>query len=367
MRRSIKTNTPDYFFIALVVLLVIFGLVMLASASSDLAKALFGNSYYYLLHQIYYGLSFGIIGFAAGALVPFRNLAKFAIPLLVVGIILLILVFTPLGLKLKGSERWIAFGPVTFQPGEFMKLAFLIFLAAWISKNKERSTSFARGFIPFLILIGLVAGLLVLQPSTTIAVIIFLASAVMYFAAGARLKFLLWSGGLVALCVAGLILVTPYRMERINAFFHPNSDPLGATYHINQAQTAIGSGGLWGVGYGESTTKVKYLPEPIGDSIFAVIGEELGFAGAMGMIALFGLFIWRGMRIALKTSDLFGRLMVTGFVSLIGIQAFINIGAISGIIPLTGVPLPFVSYGGTALAVFLTMSGIIVNISKYQR
>lgn len=366
-RGSLRPRSPDYLFIGVLAALVIFGLVMLSSASSDLAKLRFGDSYYYLKHQIYFGLLPGLVGFFAMLFVPFRKLEKFAVPFLVLSILFLVLVFTPLGLKIKGSDRWLALGPITFQPGEFMKLTFLVFLGAWISRDKERIKSFTRGFIPFLVLIGAVTGLLVAQPSTSIAVILFLASAAMYFAAGARFKFLFAAGAILVAVVGALVFITPYRMERIMTYLHPNSDPLGSTYHINQAVTAIGAGGIWGVGYGQSTTKLKYLPEPIGDSIFAVIGEELGFVGALALISFFTFFILRGFAIARGASDLFGRLLVVGFISLIGAQTFINIAAISGVIPLTGVPLPFVSYGGTALAVFLTMCGIVANISRYER
>lgn len=365
-RSSLRSRTPDYLFVGLLAALVVFGLVMLASASSDLAKLRFGDSFYYLKHQIYFGLLPGVVGFFAGLFVPLRKLEKFAVPMLVISIVFLALVFTPLGLQIKGSDRWLALGPLSFQPGELIKLTFLVFLGSWIARNKERIKSFVKGFVPFLILLGAVTGLLVAQPSTSIAVIIFLASAAMYFAAGARFRFLFAAGVLLAIAVGGLILVTPYRMERILSYLHPNSDPLGATYHINQAVTAIGAGGIWGVGYGQSTTKLKYLPEPIGDSIFAVIGEELGFVGALSLVLIFMVFVLRGFAIARGVTDMFSRLLVIGFISLIGFQAFINIAAISGIIPLTGVPLPFVSYGGTALAVFLTMGGIVANISRYE-
>jgi len=364
-RRSYKKGSPDFIFMGVVFLLVVFGLVMLASASSDLAKEQFGDSFYYLRHQITRGLILGILGFIFGMLFPYRKLEQYAVPILVISIILLILVFTPLGIKVKGSERWVGVGPFSFQPGEIIKLSFIIFLSAWASnKNRDRAKSFVRGLIPFLILIGIVSGLLFLQPSTTTAVIIGVASVITYFAAGANFRFLAAILLVGVLAVGLLTYITPYRMQRIMGFFDPSSDPLGGTYHINQALLAIGSGGLTGVGFGESTTKLYYLPEPIGDSIFAVIAEEFGFIGSMGIILLFFVFVWRGFLIGKHSRDDFGRLLAFGFTSLIGIQTFINIGAISGLLPLTGVPLPFVSFGGTALAVFLTMSGILVNISK---
>jgi cell division protein FtsW len=189
----------------------------------------------------------------------------------------------------------------------------------------------------------------------------------MYFMAGARMSFLIIAVLIAAITVSLLVYFTPYRFKRVLAFINPEIDPLGSSYHINQAKIAIGAGGLFGVGFGQSTTKLKFLPEPIGDSIFAVIAEELGFVGAVAVVLAFLIFVWRGLRIAKGAPDTFSRVLTAGFVSVIGLQAFVNIAAISGLIPLSGVPLPFISYGGTALAVFLTIAGIIANISKYSR
>jgi len=362
-----RTSSPDYVFIGLVMALTLFGLVMLTSASSDLAQVRFGNSYYYLNHQIIFGLSFGIVGFLVGTFLYYRRWERWATFLLVVTIALLMLVFSPLGFTAKGASRWLTFGELTVQPGEILKLTFLIYLSAWIGKSAKRGKSLTEGFLPFLVLIGFVTLLLMLQPSTTTAVIIFLAALVMYFTAGARFKFVVAAVLLAGLALSVIIYITPYRFQRVVSFFNPDVNELEEGYHINQSLIAIGSGGVFGVGYGKSTTKLRYLPEPIGDSIFAVIAEEFGFVGASLLTLVFLGLIWRGLRIARSVSDNFGRLLVTSFISLIGIQAFINIAAISGLIPLTGVPLPFISFGGTSLAVFLTMSGIIVNVSRYRR
>ncbi len=362
-----KTRTPDYAFIIIVVMLVIAGLVMLTSASSDLAKAKFGDGYYYLKHQIIFGLSFGIVGFIICFFAPIKYIEKSSVFLLGLTILSLLLVFTPLGGEIKGSERWLFLGSFSFQPGEFAKLSLVIFLASWLSRNQARSKTIQKGLLPLLLFLGIVLGLLVLQPSTTIAVIIFLATLIMYFTAGAKMRFIVFILLIVALAFAGLILSTDYRMDRVLGFLDKESDPRDTTYHINQALTAIGSGGITGVGFGNSATKLKYLPEPIGDSIFAVIAEEFGFIGSVVVLFLFSALVGRGFSIAQKTPDGFSRLVCVGFTSIVGIQAFVNIGAISGFLPLTGVPLPFISYGGTALAVFLTMSGIIANISKHRR
>ncbi len=360
------TSPPDYIFLGLVVFLTVFGLVMLTSASSDLAEARFGKSFYYLEHQILRGLMAGIIGFIVGMVIYYRRWEQLALPLLLITIILLLLVFTPLGLTLKGSSRWISIGGLSIQPAEILKLTFLLYLSAWLAKSEVRRRSFKDGFLPLMFLIALVIILIVLQPSTTTAVIIFLAALATYFTAGGRFKFLIAAVLLAAFGLALLIYFTPYRLERIITFLNRDVDELGRGYHLNQSLIAIGSGGLFGVGYGDSTTKLRYLPEPMGDSIFAVIAEELGFVGATFLILAFLFLVLRGLKIAKNAPDSFSRLMVTGFVTLIGIQAFVNIAAQSALIPLTGVPLPFISFGGTALAVFLTMSGIIVNVSRYR-
>ncbi len=362
--RFTKGGSPDYVFIAFLVILVVFGLVMLASASSDLAKTKFGDSYYYLKHQIVYGLIPGIVGFFLALFFPLKLWEKISLPALFVSIILLLLVFSPLGFRALGADRWVLIGGIGFQPGEIVKLTFLIYMAAWIGRNRTRAKSFTQGFLPMLILLAFVIVPLILQPATTTAVLIFISVITMYFTAGAKIRYLFWIGIVAVVALVALIFITPYRMQRVLSFMNPDADPLGKTYQINQTLIAIGSGGIWGVGYGRSTTKLHYLPEPIGDSIFAVIGEELGFVGSAALIIFFLFFIWRALSIARKAPDGFGRLATIGFSTLIGLQAFVHIGANSGLIPLTGVPLPFISYGGTALAMFLTMSGIIVTISK---
>ncbi|MDP1719175.1 MAG: FtsW/RodA/SpoVE family cell cycle protein, partial [bacterium] len=183
---------------------------------------------------------------------------------------------------------------------------------------------------------------------------------------GAKMSYVAGVMVIGALALAAIVVATPYRLQRVVGFLDPSSNPLGAGYHINQAQIAIGAGETFGVGYGKSTTKINYLPEPIGDSIFAVVAEELGFVGAVGLIGVFMVLVLRILLLARKTKDKFGKLVLIGFGIIIGLQVFINIGAISGILPLTGVPLPFISYGGTALAVFMTMGGIVTNISRYS-
>ena len=368
MRISKPTSPPDYLFLAAIIILVVFGFVMLASASSDLAKDRFGDGYYYIKHQAINGFVIGILGFLTGLLVYYRRWERLAVSLLVVNIILLILVFTPLGLSSKGAARWLEFGSFSFQPSEVLKLTFLIYIAAWIVSGRKRNKSFSEGLLPFVVIVAVIAFILFKQPSTTIAALIFFTSIIMYFAAGARFSFLAIFFALGAIGFSLVVYLTPYRFARIITYIKPESaNSLAEGYHINQALTAIGSGGLFGTGYGRSTTKLHYLPEPIGDSIFAVIGEELGFAGSLAFLFLFFFLIWRGFMIVRQTTEKFGKTLVIGFTSIMALQSFVNIGAVSGLLPLTGVPLPFVSFGGTSLAVFLTMGGIILNVSRYRR
>jgi cell division protein FtsW len=353
----------DYAFVTFLFILTVFGLVMLTSASSDLARSQFGDSFYYLKHQIFFGLLPGLVGFFAGLFIDYHFWAKISVWLIALSIGLLLLVFTPLGFHALGADRWVHFGSFSFQPGEIVKFTFIVYAAAWLAKGKMRAQSFGNGLLPFGLLLGSVILPLILQPATTTAVLIAVGALAMYFAAGAKIRYISLIVLLGAAAFAALVFVTPYRFQRVTGFLNKQSNVLTTNYQLNQAMIAIGSGGLWGVGYGRSTTKLHFLPEPIGDSIFAVIGEELGFVGSGALIIVFLLFIWRGLKIAKNASDAFGRLMVTGFMTIIGFQTFVNIGAISGVIPLTGVPLPFISYGGTALVTLLTMGGITTQIA----
>ena len=366
MSYSKAGHHPDYFLMALVFVLVLFGLVMLSSAGSELGKIRFNDSYYYLKHQVYNGLIVGLIGFFLAYKIRYQYYKKLALPLLIGTFVLLGLIFTSFGVALGGATRWLSFGPITFQPSEILKLTFIIYLAAWLSNEKEnRKRSFWQGFLPFLIVVGVMAGLLLKQPSTSMVVILVGAALVVYFASGAKLKYFIGTLLLVAIGIGAITYFTPYRLERITSFLNKTEDSLGSDYHRNEALIALGSGGVFGVGYGESKTKTNYLPAPVDDSIFAVIGEELGFVGAGSLVALFGMLTFRLFWIARKLRDKFGQLMLIGFASVIAIQSLINIGAISGVFPLTGIPLPFISYGGTSLAIFLTMAGIALNASKY--
>ena len=361
-----KTNQPDYFLISAIFVLMIAGFVILASASSEIGKIKFNDSYYFLKHQITFGFSLGLLGFLVAYFIPYKSYRSASFAFLLFSIILLALVFTNLGITSGGASRWLKIGPIVFQPAELVKLTFILYLAAWLSNLKmNRSRDFWTGFMPFILISGFIAALLLLQPATSTVMILMGTGMIMYFISGARLSHLaiVVLAGLMVLSV--IILFTPYRLQRITTFFNPGNDMSGAAYQINQSLNAIGSGGLFGVGYGRSTSKSSYLPDPIDDSIFAVAAEELGFIGISMLIIFFAFLVFRLFWLAKNLRDRFGQLVLVGFGSLIAFQSIVNMGAISGLLPLTGVPLPFISYGGTALAVFMTLGGISVNISKY--
>ena len=359
-------HKPDSFLLALIFILTVIGLVVLSSASSDLGKTRFDNSYYYLIHQLLYGLSLGLVGFIVAYCVDYRRYRKFALPLLMLSVIALTLVFTRFGPVIRETHRWVVIGPVSFQPAELLKLTFIMYLAAWLSNVNMSRGHTIEGYLPFLTVTGVVAALLLLQPATSTVVILITSGLIVYFASGAKVKYIAITGLIGAVCLAGVILVTPYRLQRIKGYLEGGKDTQGKNYHLNQALIAIGSGSFKGVGYGQSAAKLHNLPEPIDDSIFAVISEEFGFIGSSTVLMLFAMLIFRLFWLAHTTRDKFGRFMLIGFASIIGLQSIVHVAAISGLLPLTGVPLPLVSYGGTALAVFLTMLGISVNISKYS-
>lgn len=362
--QPLRRRSADYLIIVTLLLLVLFGLVMLASASSHAGRVKHGDAAFYLKHQLLSGLLPGAAGFAFAFFFWYRRYEKLSIPLLLGSLGLLFLVFTPLGVTAGGAARWLALGPVSFQPSEILKLTFVLYLASWLARPKGRERRFVQGFFPFLIVSGLIAGILLEQHSTSVAFILLLTALILYFVSGAKMTYV--GGALLAgaAVFAMIVMATPYRRERILSYLRPELAPEAGGFHLTQAKTAIGAGGLTGVGYGRSTTKISYLPEPIGDSIFAVIAEELGFAGVLFLIGLFCLLLGRMFMLAFRVRDRFAHLLLVGFASLIAAQTLLHLGAITGLLPMTGVALPFISYGGTALAVFMTMIGIVANISR---
>lgn len=360
---------PDMVFLGLVLGLTAFGLVALASASGPIAYERFRDSFYFLKHQLLFGVVPGLIAMVVMMRIPYRIWKKAAIPLLLISIGLLILVFIP-GIRAEfGTARsWVQFGPISFQPSEIVKLTFLFYLAAWLEARGERGVrDFSTGLVPFLVVLGVITGLLILEPDTGSTAIIVIEALAVYFVAGSAVIHLAMIGGAGLALLALLIKISPYRAARLMTFLHPELDPQGIGYHVNQALLAVGSGGFWGLGLGHSRQKFQYLPEVQGDSIFAIIAEEMGFLIAAGVIVAFLVLLWRGLRIASQAPDYFGKFVAVGVMAWIVFQAFVNIGAMLGILPLTGVPLPFISYGGTALVMTLAACGVLLNISMHKR
>lgn len=364
---SQKVKNPDYFLLTIILILVIFGFFILSSASIIISQSKFGDPYYYLKHQLIYGLIFGLIGFLIAYKFPYFKLKKFALPLLILNIILLILVFVPkIGFSYGGAKRWISIGPIFFQPSELLKFSFIIYLAAWLDKKKPFLKNFWFGYLPFLFMIALISLLIITQPDTGTLGIILISSLFMFFTAETKILHIILTIILGSGVLFLLIKISPYRLKRFLVFLNPEIDPLGISYQINQAILAITSGGIFGLGFGKSLQKYNYLPHPATDSIFAIFAEETGFLGVLILLIIFFLLFLRGLKIAKETPDRFGKFLAIGIVSLITTQAIINIAAISGLMPLTGIPLPFISYGGSALFIFLTASGTLLNISKYK-
>ncbi|MDI6591420.1 MAG: FtsW/RodA/SpoVE family cell cycle protein [Patescibacteria group bacterium] len=363
---------PDYILIGVTGVLLILGILILSSVSAPLSLERFGTTYYYLNHQLLFGLIPGIILAFLVFRIPLELLKKWVPIFLFVNLILLGMVFLPkIGAIFGGAARWISVGAFSFQPAEFLKLTFILYLASWLTTRTklcskfERKEEFSQTLIAFLIVIGLISLFLIFQPDISTLGVIVLVAAFLYFSAGTPL----WHSILIILVGGGslfaLIKLAPYRLSRLLVFFKPEIDPMGIGYQIKQALIGVGSGGILGLGLGRiSGQKFGFLPGSISDSIFVILAEETGFVGSLILILLFLIFLWRGFKIGKSSKDKFFQLAALGISSWITLQAFINIGSMIGILPLTGIPLPFISYGGSALIAELIGVGILLNISK---
>ena len=363
-----RTRHVDRVFLLIVVILTVVGFFIFVSAALGLLARNGASFSSVATSQIFLGLILGSIGLLVASNVHYKHLKRYSLYIFIFSLFATFLVFIPgLGFEYNGAKRWIGIASFSIQPAEFLKLGFVIYFAAWLSGIRDKLHSFTYSVVPFVVLSCLIAVPLLLQPDTGTVVVILTAGLAMFIAAGARVRDVLVLLGTGALMFAGLVLVRPYVMERILEFIDPGRDPLGSSYQVQQSLIAIGSGGFFGRGFGQSIQKFSFLPEPIGDSIFAVLAEEFGFIGSFALIALFLFFAFRGLRIASRSPDYFSGLLVIGIVILIVSQSFINIASMLGIFPLTGVPLLFVSHGGSALFAALLGVGIILNVSKYER
>jgi cell division protein FtsW len=360
-----RKKLPDFILLFTIIALVLSGLIMILSASSVKAEQLFSNSYYFFYNQLKY-LGVALLLSAIIYKLKYEKLKELAPYLLLVSLGTLILVLIPgIGEIAGGSRRWLSLGPVNFQPSELAKFTIVIYLAAYIDKNKDKIKQIKNGILPPLIVIGLISFLILLEPDLGTAVSLSLVAAAMIFVGGIRISLFIVLGIVSLLFSLAAVMAEPYRRERLFTFLNPWQDPLDSGYHIIQSLLALGSGGLFGVGAGNSHQKFLYLPEPGTDFIFAVLGEEFGLLGTLFIISLYFLLAWRGLKIATRVDDSFGSMLAVGITSMVVIQALINMAVVTSLMPVTGITLPLISYGGSSLVINLTALALLLNISRY--
>lgn len=358
-------TAPDFVIIATTLMLLGIGVVMVYSASAIYAQNQFHDAYYFAKRQMIFAL-LGITSMYLMMNIDYWVWKKWAKAGFMISIALLILVLL-IGNEVNGSKSWLGLASFGIQPGEFAKFGVAAFLAKWLADNQKQIVFFRKGLLVSLAIPLSCFGLIMLQPDLGTGVVLIGMAVVMIFAAGARISHFAWLGLAGVAGFVGLVLSAPYRIKRITSFLDPWSDPLGTGYQIIQSLYAIGPGGLLGLGLGQSRQKHLYLPEPYNDFIFSIIAEELGFVGGTFVLLLFLLLLWRGMRVAITAPDLYGNLLALGITSMIAIQVVINIGVVTGTFPVTGITLPFLSYGGSSLTLMLTGIGVLLNISRFSR
>lgn len=357
--RSIRSSV-----FIIVAILISIGIVMIYSTSAIYAYDKMGDNLYFLKrHIVYLAVGLGMMLFAMG--ININTLKRFSKPMIIVSIVLLALVLAPhIGRETAGARRWFRLGPFNFQPSELAKISLILYISDLMSRKSDIVKSFLYGYIPPMIVLGAVVGLVLLEPDLGTAIAMAIISVIMLFVSGVKISHIAVSflASLPALYL--LLFSVPYRRRRIMVFLNPWADKRGAGFQIIQSFVALGSGGLLGVGLGQSRQKLFYLPASHTDFIFSIIGEELGFLGTASVIILFILFVWQGMKVVFKADGRFEKLLALGIVSLIALEAVINIGVTAGALPTKGLPLPFISYGGSALIFHLVAIGLLLNVAK---
>lgn len=359
---EIKRYRSDFFLLGLTGILTAAGLLMVYSSSAPLAQDRYGASHYFVLKQFIWALAGGAALLTFWKL-DYNKIQIFALPLWMLTVILLLLVLW-IGPDIGGARRWLRLGPLSFQPSELAKLACVLSVASYADKHRSRMGSFQKGFLQPILLAGILCGLIVIEPDLGTPILLGVATLAILAAAGARFHHILLL--LIPAMLAGYALIrqAPYRWRRLLVFLDPWADPQGAGYQVVQSLLAIGSGGIFGRGLGTSRIKLLYLPEPHTDFIFPILAEELGFLGSAFIVILFTLLLWRGVRIALRAPNLFGSLMAWGLIFILGFQALINMSVALSLVPTKGMPLPFLSFGGSSLLFTLTAIGILLSISS---
>ena len=365
MSKRKNKEKPDLVLLITIFLLSFLGFLILAGVSMTMSKKFGYESLHFIKHQLLFGYLPGIILAFIAYKINFKFVKKIAFPLVILAIILMLCVFLPkIGSTAGGAKRWVSFFGFVFQPSEFLKLSFIIYLSAWLSKHQAKKQNFLKFFVPVVIIIGIISILLIAQPDISTLGVISSIALILYFSSNTPL----YHAGILGLAGIGglalLIKIAPYRANRFLVFLKPNIEPLGIGYQIRQSLIAVGSGGILGQGLGLSIQKFGFLPQPMTDTIFSVFAEETGFVGCIIFILLLLIFAWQGFKVAKKADNNFLKLMAIGIVSWFVLQSFINIGAIIGILPLTGIPLPLVSYGSSHLIMEFIAIGLLLNISK---
>lgn len=360
-----RPGKVDKYLLWLIAAIVFIGILIFTSASLGLLARSDSGPGNVIFSQLVLGLGIGLVLGYITFKIPYVYFRKLSFWIFLLSVLASFLVFTKLGFEFAGARRWLALGSFSFQPAEFLKFGFILFFSSWLAVIKDDIKTIRYGVIPIAVILFVVALPLLLQPDHGTFLAIFGAAVAMIIVAGIR-----WRDLLVFVLVAMLILLViaffkPYVMQRITTFINPNSDPLGASYQLRQSLIAVGSGGTFGNGFGQSIQKFTYLPEPVGDSIFAVFAEEFGFAGSVLLIGLYITLLWRGFKLAKRSTDPFITILFVGFFILIVAQSFLNIAAMIGLFPLTGIPLVFISHGGTALMFTLIEMGLILQLTKY--
>ncbi|BCJ86074.1 stage V sporulation protein E [Effusibacillus dendaii] len=359
-------RNPDLLIIVTVLLLLGVGVVIVYSASAILSQQRYEDSFYFAKRQLLWAVA-GVCMMFFMMNFDYLKLKRWAKPIMLICFLLLVVVLTPLGVQRNGSQAWLGIGSFGIQPSEAAKLGLIIFFAWYLEKHQNRIHEFKRGLLPPLALLVLAIGLIMLEPDLGQSTVLAGTILILIFSAGARLQHLFGLASLAIPAFAALVLVAPYRLQRIFAFLDPWKYELDAGYQIIQSLYALGPGGLMGLGLGRSRQKFLYLPEPQTDFIFCILAEELGFIGGATVLLLFLLLLWRGVRVAITAKDTFGSLLAIGITAMIAVQVIINIGVVTGSMPVTGITLPFISYGGSSLLLMLTGIGILLNISRYSR
>ena len=355
-----QKNKMDFLLFLLPLALTLFGILMIYEASNIASYQSFSDKYYFVKEQFTAALiGFLILGIFSQ--IHYRFFFNLAIPTLIVSVISLIIVLIPdYSQKILGARRWLDMGFISFQPSELTKFGLILYLSSWLT-DKEKGR-----LLPFILLLCLIVGLVILQPDLGTAVILTSIFLIVYFLSDSSIWHFIILVPLSIASVIGLSLISPYRYQRLLTFINPASDPLGSSYHIRQILISLGSGGVFGLGLGASRQKYQYLPEATTDSIFAIIGEEFGFFGSVILIAAFMVFLHRIYKLIKSAPDKYSRLLSSGFFALLASQTIINLGAMVALFPLTGIPLPFISYGGSNLVITLAAFGILLNISKFK-